>query len=120
MAQFRNSPPPDWGGWGDDPLYFPRNDPLSGGYDPGEDYRRADRPGSAPPPPRSTTAVRPVPAPRCSTAVARLPQPPPPGQFLASIGVAPAAAADRAGDAAVRPAATPADPSGTAGRLHDA
>ncbi|QJP13725.1 hypothetical protein G3545_08675 [Starkeya sp. ORNL1] len=85
MAQFKNSPPPDWGGWRDDPLYFPRSDPLSGGYDPGEDYDGLTAPVPSAPP-RSTTPFGQF-LPSLLEAVARLPQPAPPGRFLPSIGV---------------------------------
>lgn len=85
MAQFKNSPPPDWGGWRDDPLYFPRSDPLSGGYDPGEDYDELTAPVPSAPP-RSTTPFGQF-LPSLLDAVARLPQPAPPGRFLPSIGV---------------------------------
>ncbi|QJP13729.1 TNT domain-containing protein [Starkeya sp. ORNL1] len=81
----RPAPPPDWSGWRDDPLYYPRSDPLSGGYDPGEDYDGLTAPVPSAPP-RSTTPFGQF-LPSLFEAVARLPQPAPPGQFLASIGV---------------------------------
>jgi hypothetical protein len=85
MAPYRNSPPPDWAGWSDDSLYYPRSDPLSGGDDPGEDYGELTTPQLSPPP-RSTTPFGQF-LPSLLDAVARRPQPVPPGQFLASIGV---------------------------------
>jgi hypothetical protein len=85
MAPYRNSPPPDWAGWSDDSLYYPRSDPLSGGDDPGEDYGELTAPELSAPP-RSTTPFGQF-LPSLLDAVARRPQPVPPGQFLASIGV---------------------------------
>jgi hypothetical protein len=85
MAPYRNSPPPDWAGWGDGSLYSPRSDPLSGGYDPGEDYAELTAPELSAPP-RSTTPFGQF-LPSLLDAVARRPQPAPFGQFLRSIGV---------------------------------
>jgi hypothetical protein len=84
MAPYRNSPPPDWGGWGDDALYSSRHDPLSGGYPPDGDYAELMAPDLSAPP-RSTTPFGQF-LPSLLDAVARLPKPVPPGRFLPSIG----------------------------------
>ncbi|QJP13732.1 hypothetical protein G3545_08715 [Starkeya sp. ORNL1] len=89
MAQFRNSPPPDWGGWGGDALYYPPNDPLSGGR-PGTYFQELFDPALfgqyAPPPPAPPGQfLRRLFDPALFGQNA--PQPAPPGRFLPSIGV---------------------------------